>query len=454
MDDAKWQHARLIPVAGVRGHREAEQRATSALLAVLSIVRDLSNELLTPMGASSAGRAVVEAFTEVTIDSDGRSVRPDGLIRVTYGKRCFTALVEVKTGDNKLDKDQVNSYWQAARQAKFDHVITISNEVAASGFHPVQGLRVQKNSPVQVSHLSWVRILSTALRLKNHKGVDDPEQAWILGELVRYLEHHASGVMQMADMGSKWAVIRDGARAGTLNKRTDGLTEIAAKIDEMFTFAGLILSSEIGEDVNVVLSRSVRDHATRLDTFTRAMVDGEPVEGTLRIPHTAGDIKTSIDLRAQQMTASVAVKAPEDKGARERVGWILGQLGDSDDDVVIESYARNARVPIAALLSDVRENRGLLLAGDRSEAHRFVLMKRVPMPHGRTSSARKAGLVDGYMGLVADFYENVVQGLTPWQPPAPKRVQIDVEPEPETVHIERSWSAWSPTNDSRADRAT
>lgn len=442
-DDSKWQHARLIPVAGLRGDREAELRATSALLAVLSIVRDLSHKLLTPMGASSAGKASVETFTEVTLKANGKSVRPDGLVRVTYGKRSFTALVEVKTGDNRLEKDQVNAYWQAAREAKFDHVITISNEIAASGFHPVQGLRVQKNSPVQVSHLSWVRILSTALRLKNHKGVDDPEQAWILGELVRYLEHHASGVMQMADMGSDWTTIRDGARAGTLNKRTDGLKEVAAKIDEMFTFASLVLSSEIGEDVDVVLSKAMKDHATRLDTFTRAMIDGEPVEGTLRIPHTAGDIKTSIDLRAQQMTASITVKAPEDKGARGRIGWILGQLGESDDDVVIESYARNARVPIAASVGDAREDRGVLLADDRTEAYRFVLMKRVPMPHGRKSSARKAGFVDGYMSMFADFYENVVQGVTPWQPPAPKRKPIETAPEPETVQLDRSWSAWS-----------
>ena len=34
-----WQEARLIPVAGISGASEAEQRATSALLSVLGIVR-------------------------------------------------------------------------------------------------------------------------------------------------------------------------------------------------------------------------------------------------------------------------------------------------------------------------------------------------------------------------------------------------------------------------------
>ena len=107
---------------------------------MLSIVRDLSHELLTPLGASSAGKATVDTYTEVTLDSHGKSVRPNGVIRVTYGKRSFTALVEVKTGDNRLDKNQINEYWQSARQAGYDHIITISNEIAPSGAHPVVGI--------------------------------------------------------------------------------------------------------------------------------------------------------------------------------------------------------------------------------------------------------------------------------------------------------------------------
>ena len=145
-DESKWKRARLIPVAGIKGDREAEQRATSALLAVLSIVRDFSHEILTPMGASSAGKATVDTYTEVSLDAKGKSVRPDGVIRVTYGKRSFTALVEVKTGDNRLEKDQLNAYWHSARQAGYDHVITISNEIAPSGGHPVDGLRLPARS--------------------------------------------------------------------------------------------------------------------------------------------------------------------------------------------------------------------------------------------------------------------------------------------------------------------
>ena len=66
------QPARLIPVAGISGNKEAEARATSALLAVLTIVRPFSKALLTPLGATRVDRATVEAFTEVAYDT------PDG----------------------------------------------------------------------------------------------------------------------------------------------------------------------------------------------------------------------------------------------------------------------------------------------------------------------------------------------------------------------------------------
>ncbi|MCH7670124.1 MAG: hypothetical protein IIC71_13140, partial [Acidobacteria bacterium] len=308
VDEAKWHRARLIPVAGIRGHREAEQRVTSALLAVLSVVRDLSIELLAPLGASSALKASVETFTEVTLDYGDKRVRPDGVIRVSYGKRTFTTIVEVKTGNSKLDKDQVDTYRTAAGYAKFDHVLTISNEIATSGAHPIQGLHVKRSARVQVSHLSWVRILTTALKLKNHKGVDDPEQAWILGELVRYLQHPASGVLELVDMGSNWTAVRDGSRAGTLKRQSDGTVEIAKKLDGLHVYAALMLSSEVGENVEVVLPKSLRAQNKRIATFTTALISGEAIEGTLRIPHTASDIKTAIDLKAQLITISVDLK--------------------------------------------------------------------------------------------------------------------------------------------------
>lgn len=56
------QIARLIPIAGISGNKEAETRAASALLAVLSIVRPFSQALFAPLGANRSARAKVEAL--------------------------------------------------------------------------------------------------------------------------------------------------------------------------------------------------------------------------------------------------------------------------------------------------------------------------------------------------------------------------------------------------------
>ncbi len=101
-----------------------------------------------------------------------------------------------------------------------------------------------------VSHLSWTAILTTAIRLKQHAGVADPEQAWNLGELIHYLEHPSSAALSFEDMGQYWVPIRDGARADALNKRNgwlmDGLDErTAGRLDELAASAG---TAQNGQD--------------------------------------------------------------------------------------------------------------------------------------------------------------------------------------------------------------
>jgi len=76
------------------------------------------------------------------------------------------------------------------------------------GVHPTSGLRVRANSKVSVHHLSWMLVLSEAVKEHAHRGVEDPEQAWILGELIRYLSHPKSGTLEFTDMGDNWTTVR------------------------------------------------------------------------------------------------------------------------------------------------------------------------------------------------------------------------------------------------------
>lgn len=413
--------ARLIPVSGISSVIEAEQRATSALLAVLTIVRDLSVELFAPLGASRAQKATVEAFTEVVYGHNKKKIRPDGLIRISFGKNTWTALVEVKTGDNTLDPDQINEYWDLARGNGIDHIVTISNEIAPNDHsHPTPGLKVKSNSRVRVSHLSWTAILTTAVRLKQHAGVSDPEQAWILGELIRYLEHPASGALAFEDMGANWVAIRDAARQGTLTKRSEGVEDVAARWDQLLRFAALRLGSEIGDDVVHLLSRDHRDSRHRLGYLVDRLSRDGVLDGVLRIPNTVGDLELFADLRAQHLIAAVDVPAPQDKGAVGRVSWLVNQLKDSPKDLVIESYPKNARTPTAAKLGELLEDRSAILGDDKKEAHKFRVVAHANMGQGRKTRTRSPGFITTVLDLINSFYGDVIQNLTPWQPPTPK----------------------------------
>jgi hypothetical protein len=421
--------ARLIPVSGIGSVQEAEQRATSALLAVLSVVRDLSIDLLAPLGASKAQRATVESFIEV--NTPGKKVRPDGLIHVTFANKIWSAFVEVKTGTNTLTADQVNAYWDLAREYNVDHVLTISNELAPKdGVHPTEGLKVKANSRVTVSHLSWSKIVSAALRIRKHKGVSDPEQAWLLDELIRYLQHPNSGALDFGDMGPHWVGIRDGAREGTLSRRSEGIGDVAARWDQLLRFAALQLSAEIGGDVDPVYPRGQGDSKARSNALIESLCTDGRLTGALRIPNTAGDLVVEANLRSRRLSASLDVAAPQDKGAKGRVSWLVSQLSEAPGRVLIESYARHSRLPSMATLDETREDRMAPLDEERREPHRFRLVQRAELGMGRSSGGRSPGFITTVLGVVNDFYGGVVQEIVPWQPPAPKLSKPTAMPAP------------------------
>lgn len=423
------KRARLIPVHGIGSTKEAEQRAASAVLAVLSVVRDLSVALFGPLGASRAQKAIVETFTEVEHSLDGKKWRPDGFVQISYGKATWSALVEVKTGSDTLTTEQINAYWDIARDQNIDYVLTISNEIAPNAdTHPTPGLKVRSNSKVKVSHLSWTALLSTALTLKQHTGVDDPEQAYLLAELIRYLEHPASGTLSFNDMGPHWVAVRDAVRDVGATPKTEGLDDICSRWDQLLRYGALMLGANLGRDVTVVVPRSQQDVHARLTYLIDSLASQGLLTGAMRVPDTAGDIEIVADLRARQLVVSTEIGAPQDKGHRGRTGWLLRQLSDAPGQAIIDAYPKNARNPHTASLAAVREDRDLL-APDGKEAHKFRISLRAEMGLNRSDGGKRAGFVESVLGLIDTFYEQVVQDLTPWQPPAPKSTKTPSVPE-------------------------
>ena len=421
---ADWQRSRLIPTGGIGSEKEAEVRATSALLAVMSIVRPFSKTLLDPLGASKAQNAVVDTFVEVPFKTGTKDTRPDGLIRVQHGsKPPWTALVEVKTHGNSLNAEQINAYWDLAREHGYDAIITISNEMAsAPGIHPTAGLKVRANSKVQVHHWSWFMILTLAAVERDHRGIADPEQSWILNELIRYLRNPSSGALAFNDMGEHWTPVRDAAREGTLNKRSEDVADIVARWDQLLRYLSLRLSTETGASVQQVLSKAHRDNPAKRSSELLDEVCGTgTLSGAIRIPNAAGDLELRADLRAQRITATTEIEAPQDRGTKARINWIVRQLDDAPDDLVIECWAKNARsAAVATPLARLRDDPTIGAPPDLHDLVRFRLVMASNMGRNRRPSGRSPSFIEAFESLTMALYANVLQGIHQWTPSAPK----------------------------------
>jgi hypothetical protein len=414
-----WKPARLIPTAGIKGTREQEQRSTSALLSVMGAVPEFGRALVGELGAPRGKRAKLSTYAEVCLDdAQGGTVRPDGAIVVESGKQRWTALVEVKTGTNQTDEAQVLKYVDAAIREGFDGVLIIDNNILGGASDVPVTVPKAKLRRVDVWQLSWWRILTEAILQHDYRGVSDPDQAWILGELIAYLAHERSGAAELSDMGKHWVKTRDGARHDTLNLRQPEVDDVCRKWEQFVHWVALGFVQETGADV--VPTRIKTDLADRIENTKRELVEAGTLSMKLKIPDAVGALSLCADLRAQMVTTSVSLKAPGEGRPKTRVNWLLRQLRDAPDDLRIETKFVGARKSTAALLGQVRdEPTKMLLADDpKREPREFTLSLSRTM--GIKKGSGPGSFITDTRQQALDFYRDLFQRLDDWRPKAPR----------------------------------
>ena len=417
MAEQSWHEARLIPTSGINGAEEQERRATSALLAVMTAVKEYGRAIVKPLGAPAG---TIETYIEVPFLLGEKKLYPDGLIRVSRGAKSWTALVEVKTGSNELATEQLENYLDIAREQGFDAVITISNEIPAiAGQHPTK-VDKRKLRKVALHHLAWTQVLAEAVMQKEFRGVADPDQAWILGELIRYLEHSRSGAMEFDDMGESWTAVRDAVAAGTLRPADQGIATVVSRFDALLRFASLRLGRQLGTEVVPVLTRKeLADPALRAQALTQMLCQTGQLAGAIRIPDTVGQLVITADLRAGKVTCHVDLDAPREGRPTTRVNWLVRQLKNAPDATRVECFNSHSRGSSAAeLLSTIRENPASLV----TEPSRDIRTFRVAAASGLgTKRGRGRGcFIDSVLAAIDSFYAEVLQDLKAWSAAPPK----------------------------------
>lgn len=411
-----WVPARLFSVSGVGSAGEQEKRATSALLATAAGVKAFGRGF-TALAAAPAG--AVETFIEVPFDLGATKVIPDGVIKVARGSRSWTALLEVKTGTGQLRTDQVEAYLDVAKANEFDAVITLSNEISpGAGEHPV-AVDKRKLRKTALVHISWAEVLHEAQMTLNHRGVADPVQAWVLNELIRYLQHPRSGASGFQDMGGDWVAVRDAVHAGTLRASDPRASAVVDSWSRLTRHLTLGLTAELGVVVSLTQSRKASgDAKSRQVSAVQSLVEEGVLLSGIKVPGAAGQLQLTADLRTSQVRVGVQIQAPREGGSQRRLSWLLRQLTDAPDDVVLEvgfpGRAENTR----ALLREARESTASLLGEAKSEVLSFRLTRTTAM--GTKRSGVKGAFIPSVSSALEDFYKLVLQPIRAWVPPAPK----------------------------------
>lgn len=436
------QVARLIPTVA---DSKKEERATSSLLASFMVVPAFAQDVLSTIGAPTGKRVRVTCYTEVVFKSKkDKKSRPDGLLVVTSGSKVWSALIESKIGNAELHRDQIENYLDLAREVGANAVITLSNQFATlPTHHPVQ-ISKQKTRTVGLYHFSWLSLVSKAILVADNKKVDDSEQAYILKELVRYLQHDCSGVTSLTGMGKGWRdLCGELLQGAAINRKADYVEQSVASWQQLLRYLSIQLSVAIGKPVSVYLSRArAKDPAVNYDEDVSGLLKDSCLVAEFDIPNAASRLAFSADILRRTINLSMKLDAPKDKSlATACINWFTRQLkGVEGLDLMIRAYWPRRIAMTGAPLAAVLENPKVLLPENVSELPVALEVVRVVDLAGRFRGSRT--FIEEAEKAFPEFYAKVGQRLTQWIPKAPKvkesKVEevADVMPEAEDIGTE------------------
>ncbi|MEU6341448.1 TerD family protein [Streptomyces sp. NPDC046977] len=411
-----WREARLFPASSLRSDHERETRATSVLLSVMAQVPEFGRRLTAAFGAP-AGR--METFAEVSLPHGDSPRRPDGVIRVERAGKLWTALVETKTNGNGLKSQQVQDYMDIAARRGYEAVITLSNDVALEG-SPLVDVKIdgRRKHKVALWHLSWAEVTHQAHMLIRHEGVGNAAHAWLLQELLHYLQHENSGCHGFQNMGPAWVPVRNGIDDETLCQGDGRTVEVVESWERLIRQVCLRLGGELGTKVLPVQRsrRGTDPHLRRTALADRLCEDGR-LTAELLVDGTPGILTLVADLRTGKLRTSVDIPAPELGYPLTWVKRLIRQLAESPADLHIETLVAGQGNGPRGTLERLRpEPADLLPKGDAViTGFRLSLFKGM----GTTRGSAERGFIRSVDDAVDLFYAGVLARLE--RDPAPGR---------------------------------
>ncbi len=423
---SRGEPARLIPVT-TDGKKEA--KAASIFLATLVAVPQFRNEILSALGQKSGARSEFHAFTEICFKSEeNASLRPDGLITLESGRgNIWKALIEAKIDSAELQADQVEDYLQLAKRNDVQAVITISNQFTALPEHsPLKISRVPKG--LQLLHLSWIYLRTTAQLLLAEDNFDSVEQRFILSEFYRYFSHDSVGVERFDQMNAEWKDVVTQVFAKTpLSKNSPMVENTVGAWHQASRDLALLMTEHVLQPVKLKLNRShSADPAIRIKDDCEHLCKALALNCLLEIPDAAAPISITANLQQRTITVSMMLDAPKDKArATSRINWLLKQLSKANPaDIYIRCDWPGRALSTQETLADALERpERLLTEGNASVPLKFEvsLIKDLAGKFGG-----RRNFLDTLSEVVPDFYKRVGENLRAYVA-SPPRLQVQEE---------------------------
>ena len=424
---ANAEVARLIPTVAVS---KKEERGTSSLLATLQIVPDFTKAVLSEAGASISKSTIITCYREVIFSSykSDKKLRPDGVIELKTRNNVWRAIVESKIDNSDLDSEQIESYLDLAKEHSINAVITISNQFTpVPSHHPIKVSKVKTRS-VGLFHFSWLSIMSKANLMSENNEIDDPEQSFIMKELVRYFDHPSSGMTQFTSMGRCWAEVCDDIHHDkALTKASENIKGVISVWNQFSRFLSLRLSSEdsVGQHVKLAISRAkAKDPEKHIQEDIEALISKKKLEANFDIPNAASQIKLVADFKGKSVHISMKINAPNDVSrATTSINWLTRQLKDiNHDDIRLKALWPKSAKPTQKPLSECLNDPKVLLPENTNYLPvAFEVIKVLDLA-GKYKGQKT--FVDKVTAAVPDYYENVGQHLTKFVPKPPQVKKI------------------------------